>query len=24
MLPLAWAYSNARLVCRLDSDWLIA
>ncbi|WP_066426041.1 DUF3825 domain-containing protein [Anabaena sp. 4-3] len=24
ILPLAWAYSNARLVCRPDSDWLIA
>jgi len=22
VLPLAWAYSNARLVCRPDSDWL--
>ncbi len=24
ILPLAWAYSNARLVTRPDSDWLIA
>jgi hypothetical protein len=24
ILPLDWAYSNARLVCRPDSDWLIA
>ncbi|MCC5609477.1 DUF3825 domain-containing protein [Nostoc sp. CHAB 5834] len=24
MLPLGWAYSNTRLVCRPDSDWLIA
>ncbi|MEH2437573.1 MAG: DUF3825 domain-containing protein [Nostoc sp.] len=24
ILPLGWAYSNARLVCRPDSDWLIA
>jgi len=23
ILPLDWAYSNARLVCRPDSDWLI-
>lgn len=23
ILPLEWAYSNARLVCRPDSDWLI-
>jgi cold shock CspA family protein len=22
ILPLAWAYKNARLVCRPDSDWL--
>jgi len=22
VLPLAWAYKNARLVCRPDSDWL--
>ena len=22
ILPLDWAYSNARLVCRPDSDWL--
>lgn len=22
VLPLAWAYSNARLICRPDSDWL--
>jgi hypothetical protein len=22
MLPLDWAYKNARLVCRPDSDWL--
>jgi hypothetical protein len=24
ILPLAWAYSNARLVTRPDSDWLVA
>jgi hypothetical protein len=24
ILPLSWAYSNARLVCRPDSDWLVA
>lgn len=24
MLPLDWAYRNARLVCRPDSDWLDA
>jgi len=24
ILPLAWAYSNARLITRPDSDWLIA
>lgn len=24
ILPLEWAYSNARLVCRPDSDWLVA
>lgn len=24
VLPLAWAYSNARLITRPDSDWLIA
>jgi hypothetical protein len=24
ILPLDWAYSNARLVCRPDSDWLVA
>jgi cold shock CspA family protein len=23
VLPLPWAYKNARLVCRPDSDWLI-
>lgn len=23
ILPLEWAYSNARLVCRPDSDWLV-
>jgi len=23
ILPLSWAYKNARLVCRPDSDWLI-
>lgn len=23
ILPLDWAYSNARLVCRPDSDWLM-
>jgi hypothetical protein len=22
VLPLDWAYNNARLVCRPDSDWL--
>jgi hypothetical protein len=22
VLPLAWAYNNARLICRPDSDWL--
>jgi cold shock CspA family protein len=22
VLPLAWAYKNARLICRPDSDWL--
>jgi hypothetical protein len=22
VLPLDWAYKNARLVCRPDSDWL--
>jgi hypothetical protein len=22
MLPLDWAYTNARLICRPDSDWL--
>ena len=22
VLPLDWAYSNARLICRPDSDWL--
>lgn len=24
ILPLDWAYSNARLVCRPDSDWLMS
>ena len=24
ILPLGWAYNNARLVCRPDSDWLVA
>ncbi len=24
ILPLDWAYSNARLITRLDSDWLVA
>ncbi|HPM02534.1 MAG TPA: DUF3825 domain-containing protein [Candidatus Cloacimonadota bacterium] len=24
VLPLAWAYSNARLITRPDSDWLVA
>lgn len=24
ILPLSWAYSNARLVARPDSDWLVA
>ena len=24
ILPLEWAYSNARLVTRPDSDWLVA
>ena len=24
ILPLSWAYNNARLVCRPDSDWLVA
>jgi len=24
ILPLNWAYNNARLVCRPDSDWLVA
>lgn len=24
ILPFEWAYSNARLVCRPDSDWLVA
>jgi hypothetical protein len=24
ILPLEWAYSNSRLVCRPDSDWLVA
>ena len=24
ILPLHWAYSNARLVCRPDSDWLMS
>jgi hypothetical protein len=24
ILPLEWAYGNARLVSRPDSDWLIA
>ena len=24
ILPLAWAYSNARLITRPDSDWLVA
>ncbi len=24
ILPLDWAYNNARLVCRPDSDWLVA
>lgn len=23
VLPLDWAYKNARLICRPDSDWLI-
>jgi hypothetical protein len=23
VLPLAWAYKNARLVCKPDSDWLV-
>lgn len=23
ILPLDWAYSNARLIARLDSNWLI-
>jgi uncharacterized protein DUF3825 len=23
VLPLGWAYQNARLVCRPDSDWLV-
>jgi hypothetical protein len=23
VLPLDWAYQNARLVCRPDSDWLV-
>jgi cold shock CspA family protein len=23
VLPLSWAYKNARLVCRPDSDWLL-
>jgi uncharacterized protein DUF3825 len=23
ILPLTWAYQNARLVCRPDSDWLV-
>jgi hypothetical protein len=23
ILPLDWAYNNARLVCRPDSDWLV-
>lgn len=23
ILPLDWAYMNARLVCRPDSDWLV-
>jgi hypothetical protein len=22
VLPLDWAYTNARLICRPDSDWL--
>jgi hypothetical protein len=22
-LPLDWAYTNARLICRPDSDWLL-
>lgn len=22
-LPLDWAYKNARLICRPDSDWLV-
>ena len=24
ILPLEWAYSNSRLICRPDSDWLVA
>lgn len=24
VLPLDWAYKNARLICRPDSDWLAA
>ena len=24
ILPLDWAYNNARLISRLDSDWLVA
>lgn len=24
ILPLDWAYSNARLITRPDSDWLVA
>jgi hypothetical protein len=24
ILPLGWAYSNARLITRPDSDWLVA
>lgn len=23
VFPLDWAYQNARLVCRPDSDWLV-
>ncbi|MCH8297896.1 MAG: DUF3825 domain-containing protein [Chloroflexi bacterium] len=23
VLPLDWAYKNARLICRPDSDWLV-
>lgn len=24
ILPLEWAYNNARLITRPDSDWLVA